>query len=62
MDQVLIAGGTEADVTSFKIDEVVTKVGESAKEHGFEPRLFAKILRRATGILKEFLEILMKKM
>lgn len=54
VDQVLIAGGTEADVTSYKKGEVVTKIAESVKEHGLEPGLFAKVLRRAIGILKEF--------
>ena len=60
VDQVLIAGGTEADVTSFKDEEVVKKVSFSKLLYGNEPGMFAGILQRAIVILKEFLRILME--
>lgn len=60
VDQVLIAGGNEEEVTKFKTEEVTKKVADSVREHGNEPGLFSKILIRAISILKEFLEILMQ--
>lgn len=60
VDQVLIAGGSQEEVTEFKQEEVVQKVSESVKTHGVQPRLLAEILRRAITILKEFLDLLMQ--
>ena len=60
VDQVLIAGGTEADVTSFKDEEVVKKISFSRLLYGNEPGMFAGILQRAIAILKEFLKLLME--
>ncbi len=60
VDQVLIAGGTQEEVTEFKHEEVVKKVIVSVQQNGDRPGLFADIIVRAIAILKEFLEILMK--
>ena len=60
VDQVLIAGGSQEEVTTFKREEVVQKVSESVKTHGTQPGLLAEILRRAIAILKEFLDLLMQ--
>lgn len=60
VDQVLIAGGSQEEVTEFKREEVVQKVSESVKTHGTQPGLLAEILRRAIAVLKEFLDLLMQ--
>lgn len=60
VDQVLIAGGSQEEVTAFKREEVVQKVSESVKTHGTQPGLLAEILRRVIAILKEFLDLLMQ--
>ncbi len=59
VDQVLIAGGSQEEVTEFKREEVVQKVSESVQTHGTQPGRLAEILRRAIAILKEFLDLLM---
>ena len=59
VDQVLIAGGSQEEVTEFKQEEVMQKVSESVQTHGTQPGLLAEILRRAIAILKEFLDLLM---
>ena len=60
VDQVLIAGGSQEEVTAFKREEVVQKVSESVQIHGPQPGLLAGILRRAIAVLKEFLDLLMQ--
>ena len=60
VDQILIAGGSQEEVTEFKQEEVVQKVSESVKTHGVQPGLLAEILRRAIAVLKEFLDLLMQ--
>ena len=60
VDQVLIAGGSQEEVTAFKREEVVQKVSESVQIHGPQPGLLAGILRRAIALLKEFLDLLMR--
>lgn len=60
VDQVLIAGGSQEEVTEFKWEEVVQKVSESVKIRGTQPGLLEEILRRAIAILKEFLDLLMR--
>lgn len=60
VDQVLIAGGSQEEVTAFKQEAVVQKVSESVKMHGTQPGLLAEILRKAIIILKEFLDLLMQ--
>lgn len=60
VDQVLIAGGSQEEVTEFKQEEVVQKVSESVKTHGVQPGLLAEILRGAIAVLKEFLDLLMQ--
>ena len=61
MDQVLIAGGTQEEVTEFKNTEVTEKVGESIRNNGDDPGLFAQLLRFAIDVLTDFLDLLMKK-
>jgi hypothetical protein len=60
VDQVLIAGGSQEEVTAFKREEVVQKVSESVQIHGPQPGLLEGILRRAIAVLKEFLDLLMQ--
>ena len=60
VDQVLIAGGSEDEVTEFKTEEITTKVSESIRENGNDPSLFSQIMRFAIAVLKEFLDILMR--
>ena len=60
VDQVLIAGGSLEEVTEFKTIEITAKVSESIRKNGNEPGLFAKILRFAIEVLKEFLDLLMR--
>lgn len=60
VDQVLIAGGSQEEVTAFKKEEVVDRVAETVRKEGRKPELFADLLRRAIAILKEFLAILME--
>ena len=60
VDQVLIAGGSEDEVTEFKTEEITTKVSESIRENGNDPSLFSQIMRFAVAVLKEFLDILMR--
>ena len=60
VDQILIAGGSQEEVTEFKQEEVVQKVSESVKTHGVQPGLLAEILWRAIAVLKEFLDLLMQ--
>ena len=61
VDQVLIAGGSQKEVTEFKTNEVTSKVSESIRENGIDPSLFSRVLRFAIDVLKEFLDILMTK-
>lgn len=61
VDQVLIAGGTQEEVSEFKRDEITEKVAASVRENGYDPGLFSELLRMAIAVLKEFLEILMGK-
>ncbi len=61
VDQVLIAGGTQEEVTEFKNTEVTEKVGESIRNNGNDPGLFAQLLRFAIDVLTDFLDLLMKK-
>lgn len=60
VDQILIAGGSQEEVTEFKREEVAQKISESVKTHGTQPGLLAEILRRAITVLKEFLDFLMQ--
>lgn len=60
VDQVLIAGGSQAEVTDFKKSEVTEKVAESIKENGNAPGLFSQVLQFAIAVLKEFLDLLMR--
>jgi hypothetical protein len=60
VDHILIAGGSQEEVTEFKREEVVQKVSESVQIHGPQPGLLAEILRRAITVLKEFLDLLMQ--
>lgn len=61
VDQVLIAGGTQEEVTEFKAEEITFKVSESIRDNGNDPRLFSQIICFAIAVLKEFLDILMRK-
>ena len=60
VDQILIAGGSQEEVTEFKREEVVQKISESVKTNGTQPGLLAEILRKAITVLKEFLDFLMQ--
>lgn len=60
VDQVLIAGGSQAEVTDFKKSEIKEKVAESIKENGNAPGLFSQVLQFAIAVLKEFLDLLMR--
>ena len=60
VDQVLIAGGEEKEVVEFKETYVTKAVGQSIKEHGQKPGLFADFLRRALDVLTRFLNLLMQ--
>lgn len=60
VDQTLIAGGSQEEVTEFKREEVVQKISESVKTNGTQPGLLAEILRRAITVLKGFLDYLMQ--
>lgn len=61
VDQVLIAGGSQEEVTEFKTEEITAKVWESIRKNGNDPSLFSQIIRFAIAVLKEFLDILMRK-
>lgn len=61
VDQVLIAGGSQEEVTEFKAEEITSKISESVRENGNNPSLFSQIIRFAIAVLKEFLDILMRK-
>ena len=60
VDQVLIAGGSQAEVTDFKKSEVTEKVAESIRENGNAPGLFSQVLQFAIAVLNEFLDLLMR--
>ena len=60
VDQVLIAGGSQEEVTEFKTEEITSKVSESIRENGNDPGLFSQIIRFAIAVLKEFLDLLMR--
>ena len=60
VDQVLIAGGSQAEVTDFKKSEVTEKVAESIRKNEDSPRLFSQLLQFAIVVLKEFLDFLMR--
>jgi len=59
VDQILIAGGSQEDVIEFKRECVTSKVAESVKANGYQPGLFASILRKAITVLKEYFRYLM---
>lgn len=61
VDQVLIAGGAQAEVTEFKTEEITSKESESIRQNGNDPKLFSQIIAFAITVLKEFLDILMRK-
>ena len=61
VDQVLIAGGSQEEVTEFKTEEITSKISESIRDNGNNPSLFSQIIRFAIAVLKEFLDILMRK-
>ncbi len=61
VDQVLIAGGSHEEVTEFKTEEITSKISESIRDNGNDPSLFSQIIRFAIAVLKEFLDILMRK-
>ena len=61
VDQVLIAGGSHEEVTEFKTEEITSKISESIQKNGNDPSLFSQIIRFAIAVLKEFLDILMRK-
>ena len=59
VDQILIAGGSQEDVIEFKRECVTSKVAESVKTNGYQPGLFASILRKAITVLKDYFRFLM---
>lgn len=59
VDQILIAGGSQEDVIEFKRECVTSKVAESVKANGYQPGLFASILRKAITVLMEYFRYLM---
>ena len=61
VDQVLIAGGSQKEVTEFKTEEITSKISESIRDNGEDPSLFSQIIQFAIAVLKEFLDILMRK-
>lgn len=61
VDQVLIAGGSHEEVTEFKTEEITSKISESIQKNGNNPSLFSQVIRFAIAVLKEFLDILMRK-
>ena len=60
VDQVLIAGGSQEEVTEFKTEEITSKVSESIRDNGNDPSLFSQIIRFAIAVLQEFLDLLMR--
>ena len=60
VDQVLIAGGSQEEVTEFKAEEITFKISESVRENGNNPSLFSQIIRFAIAVLQEFLDLLMR--
>ena len=60
VDQVLIAGGSQEEVTEFKTEEITSKISESVRENGNNPSLFSQIIRSAIAVLQEFLDLLMR--
>ena len=60
VDQVLIAGGSQEEVTEFKAEEITSKISESVRENGNNPSLFSQIIRFAIAVLQEFLDLLMR--
>lgn len=59
VDQVLIAGGTQEEVTEFKKEFVTDKVSQSIRTNGQKPGIFASVLTQAIDILKKYLRFLM---
>lgn len=60
VDQVLIAGGSQEEVTEFKTEEITSKISESIRDNGNDPSLFSQIIRFAIAVLHEFLDLLMR--
>ncbi len=60
VDQVLIAGGSQEEVTEFKTKEITSKISESIRDNGNDPSLFSQIIRFAIAVLQEFLDLLMQ--
>ncbi len=60
VDQVLIAGGSQEEVTEFKTEEITSKISESIRDNGNDPSLFSQIIRFAIAVLQEFLDLLMR--
>lgn len=60
VDQVLIAGGSQEEVTEFKAEEITSKISESIRDNGNDPSLFSQIIRFAIAVLREFLDLLMR--
>lgn len=59
VDQVLIAGGTQEEVTEFKKGYITDRVYESIRLNGHNPGFFSSVLTQAIDILKKFLRYLM---
>lgn len=51
-------GGTRAEVTGYKTKVVTYRTAESEKVHGYQPRLFAGLMKKAISVLREFLQFL----
>ena len=52
VDQVLIAGGAQAEVTEFKTEEITSKESESIRQNGNDPKQKRSKLRAITNSLK----------
>lgn len=58
VDRALLTGAAEVEVMMAKQSQIDEPVAESLREHGQDPKLFTRILQKAVGYLRGFVEFL----
>ena len=58
VDRALLTGAEEVEVMMAKQSQIDEPVAESLREHGQDPKLFTRILQKAVGYLRGFVEFL----
>lgn len=59
VNEVLESGGNRAEVTEYKTKVVTSRIAESEKVYGYQPGLFAGLMKKAIAVLREFLQFLL---